>query len=108
MMRFSMVFVACMAMGMLFGCGKDSVGDYCNKVESCAKKAGQAFSISECTHSINRELEELDILGCGGEYEDLLDCLSGVSCTELVTSVTNEQIPVECGAKANALDRCIN
>ena len=101
MLRFSMVFVACMAMGMLFGCLKDSVGDYCNKVEACLLEVGQGLSVN-CTHNVNSKLERYDVLGCGLEYEDLLDCLSGLSCDTLL----NEPLPVECAAKRNALNRC--
>ncbi len=108
MLRFLMVFVACMAMGMLFGCGQDAVGKFCNKVKSCAAQDGEDIDVSECTRTFDELLEEADDSGCGTEFEEYLVCLETVSCDDLYESLETEEDPLKCRAKGYAFDQCID
>jgi hypothetical protein len=109
MVRLSGILAICAMMGMLLGCApKDYVGDYCGKVNSCAKKAGSAFSVSECERGTNAWVEQSDTVGCGGEAEDYLSCVEGASCAEILDEYQNGNAPVECGAKVSAYNRCVN
>jgi len=107
MLRFSMVFVACMAMGMLFGCGKDYAGDFCKRVGECYEKAGEVKNVAKCTRTFDEIIEDADVHGCGSEFEDALACYEGVSsCKELLESIENDEVPLECRALANAYEEC--
>lgn len=102
------VGIAAMAGLMLTACApKDYVGDYCGKVNSCAKKAGAAFSVSECELGTNAWVEQSDTVGCGSEAENYLECVEKASCGDVLDEYVNGNAPVECGAKVNAYNRCM-
>ena len=84
----------------LSGCGADA----CAKQAECAKKAGTAFSETECRATDKTDREKAASKGCGSQYDELSGCIAGLTCDQL-TSL--DAIVANCGAKVNAWNKCI-
>ena len=92
----------------LVACGpKDYVGDFCAAAESCYRKAGEAFSVSQCEDAVQAILEGAEVKGCGGEYEDFISCVEDLSCDQLRFYAEQNQAPQDCGAAANRYNKCM-
>jgi thiamine biosynthesis lipoprotein ApbE len=84
---------------VLSACG----GDICAKSEECAKKSGETFSITECRRDDQINREKAATKNCSNQYGEFTACLSTLQCGS-----TLDQLNANCGAKATALDKCIN
>ena len=82
------------------GCGADP----CAKQADCAKKAGTAFSETEGLNSAKTDREKAVSLNCGSQYDDLSNCIAGLTCDQLSSL---DAIVANCGAKVNAYNKCV-
>jgi len=83
----------------LVGCGVD----LCARSEDCARKAGDAFSITECRNEAVTSREKAQTAGCATEYNDMEVCLAGLTCDQLSTNNGRE---ANCGAKLDQFREC--
>lgn len=92
--------------GALFlaACGNTDLSPLCDKAEECAKKAGSAFSRSECVNDAKAEREKADTRGCGEEYQAFVDCATGLrlECGDDLP----KKLAAECGGKISAFNKC--
>ena len=79
--------------------------DICAKSEECAKKAGTAFSISECRTQAQSSREQANTKGCASEYGALEACAASLTCDQL-SSPTG--LTTNCGAQIEKASRCLN
>ncbi len=93
-LSFSMLMLA------LAGCG-----DICAKSEECAKKAGNAFSISACRTQAQQGREQANTKGCSAEYGALESCAASLTCDQLSSP---NGLSTNCGAQIDKANRCLN
>jgi len=92
-------------LGMLVvACGSDDLTSVCEKADECARKAGTAFSKTECENAAKAEKEKAETAGCADQYAEYVDCVTGLDlqCTD-----GTSKIQAECGAKVNAVNKCM-
>ena len=88
----------------LLAVGLVGCADVCAKSEECAKKAGTAFSITECRNEQTADREKVNTKGCSAEYADASACLAGLTCDQLNDA---NGILANCGAKLEKLNKCL-
>ena len=94
------MIAAALALGLmgLSGCG--NAGDsICSKAAECAKKAGTAFSESQCKDDAKTTRELAASKNCGSQLDDWLNCLADLACGADATA--------NCGGKQNTFTKCI-
>lgn|SRR5512140_746571 len=91
-----------LAVGMvaLTGCGPDA----CAKQAECAKKAGTAFSETECRNTDKTDREKAASMNCGSQYDAAVACIAALNCDQLISS---DAIIANCGAKLTAYTKCV-
>lgn len=88
----------------LLAVGLVGCADVCSKSEECAKKAGTAFSISQCRTEATAERERVNTKGCSAEYSDASACVAGLTCDQLNDA---NGILTNCGGKIEKLSKCL-
>jgi hypothetical protein len=76
--------------------------DLCAVAEDCAKKSGDAFSITQCRNEYQTGREQANTKGCAPQFDEYFNCISNLQCGS-----TDEQISANCGAKGNAFSKCL-
>lgn len=88
----------------LAACG-DAASSLCDQQQTCAEKAGQAFSRTECENNYQVNQEKSDTKGCGDQYDELLSCTADIDfeCSDNVLTKVNS----ECGAQVQKYAKCM-
>ena len=79
--------------------------DICAKSEECAKKAGTAFSISDCRTQAQSGREQANTKGCAAEYNALEACAASLTCDQLSSA---NGLTTNCGAQLEKAAKCLN
>lgn len=83
----------------LSACG----ADLCARQEDCARKAGDAFSITQCRNESVADREKAQTAGCAAQYADMEACLAGLTCDQLSTGNGRS---ANCGASIEQFNKC--
>lgn len=104
-MRQSLLFAVLFCLAMLLACAEssqeESCDDYCQANSDCARLDKELFSMSECQRECAENEERYGFVGCGYQYEELLRCLSTLTCTSLDKRMD------DCSRQMNELGTCI-
>lgn len=86
--------------------GSGDLSSLCSKAQECAEKAGEGFSKTKCENDYKEEAERAETAGCGDEYADYADCVTGIDfqCSDNA----GNKIAAECGGKSNSLKKCLD
>jgi hypothetical protein len=88
--------LALVSMMVLGACGG---ADYCARNEECAKKAGVAYSVTDCRTKDQTFRELSNTKGCLTQYNEYGSCAAPLAC--------GADVDVNCGAKYKALEKCL-
>jgi hypothetical protein len=92
-----LLFVAVFGLWAFVGCGP-SVSSVCERYCECERLCSD---LNACIESGNAYQNEADMAGCGTEYDALLDCAAGLSCSQLTTGNV-------CPKQHHAIQSCID
>jgi hypothetical protein len=98
----SLFFFAFLTLSIPFvaaGCGSASPADICQKECDCMKGCKQA-DLTTCTKEGDQLEDEARQLGCGGQFDDLLSCGAGLSCSQIESNGA-------CAGESTALESCL-
>jgi len=74
---------------------------HCAAEEDCQLASDQPFSESRCVRQCREDVEAYDLVGCGDDFLDLLDCQDGLSCNQW------NDYSTYCATEINRFDNCM-
>ncbi len=105
-LRFVVSVMSVVGLALVACGGSSDLSSLCGQAQECAVKAGAEFSKTKCENDAKVEAEKADTAGCGDQYGDLANCITGLDlqCSDDL----GRKISAECGKEDKAYRKCID